>query len=107
MLTFELMPRWPANDNWPREVSIWTVGVRVTKSWKRRPLIGRLSIASLPTVAVRIDVDVSTSGEAAETVIVSATPVSCSVWLRVTDAPTVSCAGRSAVAKPASSIDTS
>jgi hypothetical protein len=75
------MPRCPAKDSWPRCVSTCTVGVRVTKSWKRRPLIGRLSIAACGTVELRTVDVVSTSGVAAVTVTLSAIDDSCSVWL--------------------------
>ena len=79
MLTFELMPRWPANDSWPREVSTCTVGVNVMKSWNRRPLIGRFAIAFASTVVVRTVALLSMSGDAAVTVTVSATELTCSV----------------------------
>ncbi len=61
MLTFALMPRWPASESWPRCGSTCTVGVSVTKSWNRRPLMGRAEMVASSTVEVRTEEVVSTA----------------------------------------------
>ena len=99
-----LMPRWPANDSWPRLGSTCTVGVAEMKSWNRRPLIGRLAIASRSTVVVRTVAEVSTSGEPAATVTVSCTPPTWSCVLMVCVAPTLRTRLRRVGAKPVSSL---
>ena len=84
------------------------MGVSVTKSWNRRPLIGRLDIAWLSSVTSDVSVVVSTAEVAAVTVTSSATPASVSVKLIVRLAPTVSVTSSIATApKPASSARTS
>ena len=102
-----LMPRWPANESWPRLGSTCTVGVAEMKSWKRRPLIGRFAIASRSTVVVRTVADVSTSGEPPATVTVSCTPPTCSCVLMVCVAPTLSTRLRRVVENPVSSAASS
>ena len=77
------------------------------KSWNRRPLIGRLSIASCGTVDVRTVAVVSTRGVAAVTVTFSAMADNWRVWSYVTLAPTVSATRRVVEPKPASSMPTS
>ena len=95
-----LMPRWPEKESWPRWVSTCTVGVRVMKSWNRRPLIGRLAMAFWSRVEVRMLLLVSTSGDSLTTVTSSWTPPTPRVTLRVMVAPTVTAALRRADLRP-------
>ena len=74
MLMLPLMPRCPASDICPRSGSTCAVGVRETKSWNRRPLIGRFEIAWLSRVTSDVSVVVSTTEVSAVTVTSSATP---------------------------------
>ena len=63
-MTFELIPRWPTNDSWPRCRSTCTVGVSNAKSWKRRPLMGRSRIAVPFTTLSEVDWDGSINAAA-------------------------------------------
>jgi hypothetical protein len=99
-LMFELIPRWPEKESCPREGSTWTVGVKVMKSWKRRPLMGRFAIAVWSRVDVRTVLLVSTRGVSATTVTSSVTPPTPSETLRVTEEPTVTFAFRFTAWRP-------
>ena len=97
------MPRWPASEICPREVSTWAVGVRLTKSWNRRPLIGRFAMAVESSVVLRVSLVVSTRAAAPSTVTASATPATPNRRSTVTLEPTVTTtAGRLTVWKPVS-----
>ena len=68
------VPRWPAKLMSPLRGSLTTPGVVRTKSMKLRPLTGRFWIDLSLTTEETSDFVVSTSGAAAVTVTVSATP---------------------------------
>ena len=89
MLTLVLIPRWPAIESWPLCGSTCTVGVSVTKSWNRRPLIGRFPMAVSSSVDVRTDELVSTAVAPPSTVTASWIPPTLSAVFTLTSDPTV------------------
>ena len=70
-------------------MSTCAVGVSVTKSWKRRPLIGRLAIAEALIVLVVFELLVSTPDTRLVTVTFSATPATGSAMFTLKFEPTV------------------